>query len=287
MADSPRRSGAVADHSAADGPLELRTVTMTCSSPGDGDPGTGGDGARWARQDIFTALSMMGVGLAAAAASLENLRLLAVKCGWSEGAAWLLPVCLDLYGVTATRLWLRADTATEVRRWAAGSGWLAVALSVAGNALQHAIDLGYLKHGGHTVLWVVIAVAAVPPVMLALLVHVEAMHRRAGQKPPLSPAVGSEDAVPRAEPAKPARRDQVTVRRQRSSAGAKRAAVADALGRLGDDGRSAYALGQELAQAIGMHPQTATRYVRELRGEGPSRASNHLVPVGGSGECQQ
>jgi hypothetical protein len=91
--------------------------------------------------------------------------------------SWLLPIAVDAYAVTATRVWLRtagtARTAAYARRNAVG----AIVLSVAGNATFHgltAAGVATLATTGWGWL-LVVAVSAVPPVMLGLVAHLHAL----------------------------------------------------------------------------------------------------------------
>ena len=223
--------------------------------------------------DWTSTVPVVGVGAAAAVASFDSLRKFAVAVGWPTATAWLLPFCLDLYAVMALRLWLRTDVDERTRNWAARSGWLAVALSVAGNAVQHAVSLGYWTayHEGVRTphLTIVVIVAAVPPVMLALLIHLESMRRTshsaqndaAGNVLP-APA-GSSTAAEEINDPEP-RPITETIRRKRQGTSKQREKVAALLSsRSGAITANAYELGGELAAEVGGHPQTVRRYVRQ------------------------
>ena len=196
---------------------------------------------------------MYGVGAAAAVASFDRLRLLALECGWSPRIAWLLAICIDLYAITATRRWLRPGTDKRVRRWAGALGWACVALSVAGNTVQHMLSLGYFKMANGEPSWViVVVVAAVPPVMLASLVHVEAMFRSS-----------------RARAATAKRADKPEQLRQTPSSGSKRARLIELLeANPPGESESNYAVAKRLGPAVGLNVQSATRYVRQWRQAG-------------------
>jgi hypothetical protein len=117
--------------------------------------------------------------------------------------AWLLPIAVDAYAVTATRVWLRTAGSARTRGHARRNALGAIGLSVAGNAAYHAltaagvVSLAYVRAG-----WaVIIAVSAVPPVMLGLVGHLHAMvsddHRSAPPAPaPLVQPASTADVPP-------------------------------------------------------------------------------------------
>jgi hypothetical protein len=133
-------------------------------------------------RDGWTYAGILAVAVAAAVLSFDSLTGLAHLAGVTGRVAgfrlsWLLPIAVDAYAVTATRVWLRtagtARTAAYARRNAVG----AIVLSVAGNATFHG-----LTAAGVTTLaatgwgWLlVVAVSAVPPVMLGLVAHLHAL----------------------------------------------------------------------------------------------------------------
>ena len=123
---------------------------------------------------------MYGVGLAAAVLSFDQLWRLALVCGWPPAIAWMLAVVLDVYAINATRRWLRAGVDAQLRRWAGILVWGCVGLSMAGNTVEHALSMGYLRmRDGRPDWWIVVIVGAVPTIMLASLIHLEAMSRSA------------------------------------------------------------------------------------------------------------
>jgi len=203
---------------------------------------------------------MYGVGVAAAVASFDRLRLLALECGWSPRIAWLLAVCIDLYAITATRRWLRPGIDPKVRHWAGALGWACVALSVAGNTVQHALSLGYLRMANGQPSWIIVViVAAVPPVMLASLVHVESTFRFSKVR---------DDGKGEAEPTTQ-RKPQRVIKTSAGarSVGSKRRQLEALLDAdPPSDSLSAYAVAKKLAPQVGLNVQAGSRYVREWRG---------------------
>jgi hypothetical protein len=111
--------------------------------------------------------------MSAAVASFSGLRGLASAAGWPEHLAWLLPVTVDAYAMTSTRLWLAGRTRhRRARRFAAANALGAIAGSVAGNAVYHAVSAGLLP-----VSWpIVVSVGAVPAAVLGLIAHLHALH---------------------------------------------------------------------------------------------------------------
>ncbi|WP_262063958.1 DUF2637 domain-containing protein [Streptomyces sp. STR69] len=120
------------------------------------------------RRDWLLYAGMGAVGLAAAASSYAALQDLAVRTGWWPWLSWLLPLTTDAYAMTAVRVWLGQSTRNATARaWAKANAIGAIVLSVAGNAVDHAIASQVIA-----VDWpLIVAVSAIPPVVLGLLVH--------------------------------------------------------------------------------------------------------------------
>ncbi|CAM5334696.1 DUF2637 domain-containing protein [Streptomyces abikoensis] len=126
------------------------------------------DNATAVRHDWPLAVGMGAVGLAAAASSYAALQDLALRTSWWPWLSWLLPVTVDAYALTAVRVWLgRSTRSRTARAWAKANAIGGIALSVAGNAVDHAAAAGVIP-----VSWpLIVAVSAIPPVVLGLLVH--------------------------------------------------------------------------------------------------------------------
>ncbi|MEV4917845.1 DUF2637 domain-containing protein [Streptomyces tirandamycinicus] len=120
------------------------------------------------RRDWLLYAGMGTVGAAAAASSYAALQDLAVRTGWWMQLSWLLPLTIDAYAMTAVRVWLGKSTRNDhARAWAKANAIGAIVLSVAGNAVDHAIAARVIPVG-----WpLIVAVSAVPPIVLGLLVH--------------------------------------------------------------------------------------------------------------------
>jgi hypothetical protein len=136
-------------------------------------------------RDYWAVAGMAIAAASAAVASFSGLRGLAVAAGWPAHLAWLLPVTVDAYAMTSTRLWLSSRARNRhARRFAAANSLGAIAGSVTGNAIYHAVSTGLLQ-----VSWpIVVGVGAVPAAVLGLIAHLHALHSR--------PEPGPTGAVP-------------------------------------------------------------------------------------------
>ena len=123
------------------------------------------------RHDAWTLLGVGVVALAAAVLSFSSLQALAVRAGYSPALAALLPLSIDAQAGVATRAWLARSTGDRARTYARALALSAVALSVSGNAGEHAMAAAHAV----TPWWVVVAIASVPPVALAACAHLAAL----------------------------------------------------------------------------------------------------------------
>ncbi len=149
------------------------TATRAAVTPAGRDRGTYG--------------GMLAVAVAAAVLSFSALSGLAELAGVTAGLplpaggrfrlAWLLPIAVDAYAVTATRVWLRTAGTARTRAYARRNAVGAIGLSVAGNAAYHALTAaGVASLADVRAGWaVVVAVSAVPPVLLGLVGHLHAL----------------------------------------------------------------------------------------------------------------
>lgn len=128
--------------------------------------------------------------------------------GWDAPLSLLVPLCIDAYGATASRIAVNRAYSAETRRQAMIHGMIAIGVGIAGNACYHLIEGGVWDLGG--AMWVlVIAVSIVPPVALGALVHLMSLcarDRRAAEEAH-EPA-----AVPAAAPAQVREPDGVPAR---------------------------------------------------------------------------
>ncbi|WP_433382848.1 hypothetical protein [Streptosporangium sp. CA-115845] len=126
------------------------------------------------------------VGASTVILSFTALAGLGALAGWTKtiglfGAelaqAWLLPVCVDVYGAAATRITVDQRYSDETRRHALVHAAAALVVSIAGNATFHLLEAEVLHLGGG--LWIlVVSISVVPPVALGALAHLIAMCAR-------------------------------------------------------------------------------------------------------------
>ncbi|GAB3519412.1 hypothetical protein GCM10027575_45300 [Phytohabitans suffuscus] len=121
------------------------------------------------------AVGMSVSAASAAVSSFDGLRSLALLAGWNVYMAPLLPLTIDAYAMSATRVWLADTLASErARRFARRNAVGAILASLVGNATYHAIAAGILASN-----WmVVVVVGAVPPVVLGLVSHLAVLRKQ-------------------------------------------------------------------------------------------------------------
>lgn len=151
------------------------------------------------RRDPLSIIGMVAVAGAAAFTSYSGLYGLAHLAGWPGKLAMMLPVTVDAYAMTATRVWLSPARLTrKARAWARGNAIGAISTSVFGNALFHAAEAHVLA-----ITWpVVVALSAIPPIALGLTVHlwhVADDHEPEPKQSP-GPAIAEPEAVHAAYP---------------------------------------------------------------------------------------
>jgi len=119
-------------------------------------------------RDAWVSLGMVVSATSAALTSFDGLRQLALAAGWANEMAWLLPLTVDAFAATATRIWLiRATSSEKAKRVARACAIGAILLSLAGNAAFHLIHAGLLQ-----VTWIIVlGVGAIPPIVLGLVSH--------------------------------------------------------------------------------------------------------------------
>jgi hypothetical protein len=132
-----------------------------------------------ATRDHWVALGLLVSAVAAAVSSFDGLRSLAVATGWSEWQAPLLPVTIDAFALSAIRIWLLGSAVSARARRLARAGAIgAVLLSLSGNGVWHLVSAGLVP-----VHWVVVlVVGAVPPVVLAVIVHLASVRSLAASE---------------------------------------------------------------------------------------------------------
>jgi hypothetical protein len=145
---------------------------------------------------------MAAVAGATAFTSYSGLAGLAEMSGWNDLLAKFLPITVDAYAMTATRVWLSpAKLKKKARDFARRSAIAAIVESIAGNALYHAANAHVLS-----ITWpMVVGLSAVPPVTLGLITHLyhvandtEPETKESTASP--GPAIADPDAVNAAYP---------------------------------------------------------------------------------------
>lgn len=126
-----------------------------------------------ARRDWLTDAGLLVAALAAIISSGAALAGLARFAGWPDWLALMFPATIDLYAITATRIWLsRRTTSERARMYARANALTGIAASVAGNAVYHALVAGAVQ----VPRWVlVVAVSMVPPTVIGALAHLIAL----------------------------------------------------------------------------------------------------------------
>jgi len=120
------------------------------------------------------------VALATGVLSFVTLRDLAEACGIHGWLAWLLPISIDAGGVVASLVWTDHQARQGAQRFGMVVTLGAVTLSILGNTAQHV----YSPVQSAMPLWLVIIMAAVPPIMLGAAMHLAVN----GNEPPAPPA---------------------------------------------------------------------------------------------------
>lgn len=158
---------------------------------------------QWFTELDIHATSTLIVG-GAAILSFNSSRDLADACGFHDWLSWVWPVCLDAVAYVSTRIWLSRTTDDNTRRYARGLALAGISLSLMANGLDLFLSVEKLA----PVWGVVLLVGAIPPAMLAAVIHMLVMRRgltthRA--KKPATPktAPAPKPAEPKATPALP------------------------------------------------------------------------------------
>lgn len=122
--------------------------------------------------------------VAALAMSAPGEYELAVTAGWSSHIAWLMPVCVSVYAGVAAVIAATRPKGLPGRMSAMVGAGLALLLALSAQMTAHLIEAGYADSGPI----LVAAVSAVPPVVVAHMLHLAAMPRTATDNAQASPA---------------------------------------------------------------------------------------------------
>ena len=117
-----------------------------------------------ARRNAFLTV-LLPIALTGSTVTLADL---ADHTGWSETTKWIVPLSLDLLALMSIVEYRNTQVTNDAaRRYAKWLGFIALAVSVTGNAIGHLVATSYLTPGP----WLVIAVGAIPPLSLGLAAH--------------------------------------------------------------------------------------------------------------------
>lgn len=162
--------------------------------------------------DVMAVLRHGGTAalVCAAASSAVSLFWLAILVGWPAALAWLLPASLDVYAGTSLYVGYRLPVRHPAAKTARRNARFALSLTVACNAIYHALVL----FGSAWPFWVhdtlLVAVSALPPVVVERLLHLRSRvgngHAATPAKATATPAATG-NTVPAATPAPVARRE--------------------------------------------------------------------------------
>lgn len=191
----------------------------------------GGEPVPDAPGDVMAVLRHGGTAAlaCAAASSAVSLFWLAILVGWPAPLAWLLPASLDVYAGTSLYVGYRLPVRHPAARTSRRNARFALGLTVACNAIYHALVL----FGSAWPFWVhdtlLVAVSALPPVVVERLLH---LRSRVGNGHAATPAAATPIA-PAPPPARPAATGNSAIRLHTSAE--KEAIVEKLLAEHGDD----------------------------------------------------
>lgn len=185
-----------------------------------------GPGADHNAPDQLVRAGLYLVIVAAIVVSGDTLIYLASQAGWTDWRAWLLPLLIDLPGFLGGRIWLRRKaTNPQTRAYARRLTLAALGASLAGNVTGHLVHAGHLPAG----LALVIVAAMVAPIVLAAVLHLDALLTPIGRRNsavPAAEATAAGQAAIEPTPTRPARPDQLESGRPEPTAPRPTAAVA-------------------------------------------------------------
>lgn len=158
------------------------------------------------RRVILAGLAVVGV--AAAVLSFDTINSLAEAAGFTAGwtiaftssahltlrISWLVPIAVDAFGLLATMAWLTPTFAAGIRTYARRIAIADIILSAILNALYHGMRAADWKISE---CWpVVIGVGAIPPVFVALALHLGSLVMDDRSAPAASTASSTGTAKP-------------------------------------------------------------------------------------------
>lgn len=160
--------------------------------------------------DLIALTGMAVVGVAAAVLSFSTWVQLAETVGFTQTTtidmpfttdelvlriAWLLPLAVDCYALTVIRVWLNSPHGSGVVRYAKGNAIGAIVLTVAAQAVYHAVTVADQVKPAD--LWpFAVVIGGIPPLLLGLVMDLYTRLKHEGRtvEPALN-ALLDEDAV--------------------------------------------------------------------------------------------
>jgi MFS family permease len=144
---------------------------------------------------LATSYGRPAVLIAAIALSAPGEYELARMAGWSPWVAWLMPFTISVYAAAAAALAASRPKGTRASA-IIGSGF-ALLLALAAQVVAHLLASGYMRVDW----WLIAIVSAIPPAVVAHVLHLAATPVRATVPAPVeqAPAV-AEQAEPTTEP---------------------------------------------------------------------------------------
>ena len=217
-------------------------------------------------RDLWVMAGILIAAASAAVASFTGLRGLALITGWPPRLAWLLPITLDAYAMTAARVWLAPTTrARRARRFARANAIGAITASIAGNATCHSVTVGLM----HISPPIIVLVGAVPAAVLGFTAHLHALRTLADDEDVREDESGDEAAVTEDRPRPRTRSTAKRKPRQRTEDELRTAArEADAAYRASHGGRAITR--DELRAVLKISGSMATELRRLLAAEAVS-----------------
>lgn len=171
------------------------------------DDMTGADRSDYTRLLWTVLVGMAVVAVAGAILSFDAWAGLARLVGitgqvGSIELAWLLPITVDVFAAVATGVWLAgALVSHDTRIYARANALGSILLSIVGNGLYHGLTAsGYgVGKGQHAVDWkIVVAISAIPPLVLGLVGHLVALVLRDRRTGPQSVSEPIDQSAPAA-----------------------------------------------------------------------------------------
>lgn len=115
------------------------------------------------RPDEWIAISVFALTVVASTYTWFGL---ALSAHFPDMIAWVPSISIDLGGLYFARNWIAGRT-PRIRFWGEATTIMAFLVSLGGNAVQHAIEAGFL----YVNVWIVLGVGAVPALALFAVVH--------------------------------------------------------------------------------------------------------------------